>query len=212
MYSVVGNPFCSASKHEHESPPGLREKAGPDTRNDLFMRMTHRQLVRFRPEQFRRAIPRLETDWFGGKQDFAPRWKAGWTALVGTLILAGCATQEFTPVLIQRAELWRSPIADGPPGAGQLWPSDAPPIDARAAILIDARSGLTLYQKYADQRTQVANYSETSYGASCSEAGKFGQPRCRCATGHIRGAQQAGNPRRSNLQPAHIALRHDGAE
>ncbi len=83
--------------------------------------------------------------------------KAGWTALVGTLILAGCATQEFTPVPIQRAELWRSPIADGPPGAGQLWPSDAPPIHARAAILIDARSGLTLYQKYADQRTQVAS-------------------------------------------------------
>ena len=73
------------------------------------------------------------------------------------VILAGCATQEFAPVPIQRAELWRSPIAAAPPGTGQLWPSDAPAIHARAAILIDARSGLTLYQKYADLRTQVAS-------------------------------------------------------
>ena len=73
------------------------------------------------------------------------------------MILAGCATQEFTPVPVRhRAELWRSPIADAPPGTGQLWPSDAPAIHARAAILIDARSGLTM-QKYADLRTQVAN-------------------------------------------------------
>ena len=58
---------------------------------------------------------------------------------------------------IRRAEPWRSPIADSPPGAGQIWPSDAPSIRARTAIMIDARTGLTLYQKYADVHTQVAS-------------------------------------------------------
>ena len=58
---------------------------------------------------------------------------------------------------VRRAELWRSPIADSPPGAGQLWPSEAPSIHARAAIMIDARSGLTLFQKYADSHIQVAS-------------------------------------------------------
>ena len=77
--------------------------------------------------------------------------------LLGTVILAGCATQEPPSMPIQRAELWRSPIADSPPGASQLWPSGAPAIHARTAIMIDARSGLTLYQKYADIRTQVAS-------------------------------------------------------
>ena len=78
-------------------------------------------------------------------------------ALLVTLILGGCATQESPLVPVPRAELWRSPIADSPPGVGQLWPSGAPAIHARTAIMIDARSGLTLYQKYADLRTQVAS-------------------------------------------------------
>jgi len=78
-------------------------------------------------------------------------------ALLVTVILAGCATQEYPLAPVPRAELWRSPIADSPPGAGQLWPSGAPAIYARSAIMIDARSGLTLYQKYADVRTQVAS-------------------------------------------------------
>jgi D-alanyl-D-alanine carboxypeptidase (penicillin-binding protein 5/6) len=78
-------------------------------------------------------------------------------ALLVTVILAGCTTQEPPSLPIRRAELWRSPIADSPPGAGQLWPSGAPAIRARTAIMIDARSGLTLYQKYADVRTQVAS-------------------------------------------------------
>ncbi|MET0253611.1 MAG: serine hydrolase [Terrimicrobiaceae bacterium] len=82
----------------------------------------------------------------------------GW--LVSSLValtLSGCATQEPPSMPMRRAELWRSPIADTPPGAGQVWPSGAPAIRARAAIMIDARSGLTLYQKHADFRTQVAS-------------------------------------------------------
>ncbi|HEY5778751.1 MAG TPA: D-alanyl-D-alanine carboxypeptidase family protein [Terrimicrobiaceae bacterium] len=77
--------------------------------------------------------------------------------LLGVLVLAGCATQEPPQMPVRRAELWRSPIADSPPGAGQLWPSEAPSIHARAAIMIDARSGLTLFQKYADSHIQVAS-------------------------------------------------------
>jgi D-alanyl-D-alanine carboxypeptidase (penicillin-binding protein 5/6) len=73
------------------------------------------------------------------------------------LILVGCAIQEPPSVSVPRAELWRSPIADSPPGAGQIWPASAPAIRARTAIMIDARSGLTLWQKYADVRTQVAS-------------------------------------------------------
>lgn len=81
----------------------------------------------------------------------------GCLPLLMVLFLAGCATQEPQPVSIRRAEPWRSPIADSPPGAGQIWPSDAPAIRARTAIMIDARTGLTLYQKYADVHTQVAS-------------------------------------------------------
>ena len=77
--------------------------------------------------------------------------------LLGVFILVGCATQEPAPTPVRRAEIWRSPIADSPPGAGQIWPSNAPPIHARAAIMIDARSGLTLYQKNADTHIQVAS-------------------------------------------------------
>ncbi|HEY5768873.1 MAG TPA: serine hydrolase [Terrimicrobium sp.] len=82
----------------------------------------------------------------------------GWLALsLVILILTGCASQEPPAVPIRRAEPWRSPIADSPPGASELWPPGAPAIRARQAILIDARSGLTLYQKYAEVRTQVAS-------------------------------------------------------
>ena len=78
-------------------------------------------------------------------------------AVLLTPILVGCAIQETPSVSTRRAELWRSPIADSPPGAAQVWPPGAPAIYARTAIMIDARSGLTLWQKYADVRTQVAS-------------------------------------------------------
>src|SRR4030095_14451552 len=76
---------------------------------------------------------------------------------LGVLILAGCATHEPTPLPVRRAELWRSPVADSPPGAGAVCPLQAPAIHAHAAIMIDARTGLTLYQKYADAHIQVAS-------------------------------------------------------
>ena len=78
-------------------------------------------------------------------------------ALLLTPILVGCAIHESPSISTRPAELWRSPIADSPPGASQFWPSGAPAIYARTAIMIDARTGLTLWQKYADLRTQVAS-------------------------------------------------------
>ncbi|MGF1656010.1 MAG: D-alanyl-D-alanine carboxypeptidase family protein [Verrucomicrobiales bacterium] len=44
-----------------------------------------------------------------------------------------------------------------PSGSGQVWPSGAPPIFAEAAIMIDANSGRTIYEKNADQRRAVAS-------------------------------------------------------
>jgi serine-type D-Ala-D-Ala carboxypeptidase (penicillin-binding protein 5/6) len=88
---------------------------------------------------------------------FCAAMKGCLVALLLTPILVGCAIHEPPSVAAPRAELWRSPIADSPPGAGQVWPSGAPAIYARTAIMIDARSGLTLWQKYADVRTQVAS-------------------------------------------------------
>jgi serine-type D-Ala-D-Ala carboxypeptidase (penicillin-binding protein 5/6) len=78
-------------------------------------------------------------------------------SLLGVVVVAGCATDEPPLVPVRRAEVWRSPIADAPPAAGLVWPSAAPRIYARSAIMIDARSGLTLYQKYADSHIQVAS-------------------------------------------------------
>ena len=38
-----------------------------------------------------------------------------------------------------------------------VWPANAPSIKAVSAILIDARTGQTLYQKNADEPRQVAS-------------------------------------------------------
>jgi len=70
------------------------------------------------------------------------------------LLLAGCAMDEpIPPVTSSTTE--SSVIAPSAPRP--LWPSDAPPILASSAILIDARTGRTLYEKNADQPRQVAS-------------------------------------------------------
>ncbi len=48
-------------------------------------------------------------------------------------------------------------VAQRPTGSTDLWPLDAPAIHAKSAILIDADSGRTLYQKNADAPRQVAS-------------------------------------------------------
>jgi len=70
-------------------------------------------------------------------------------------MLAGCATQSPPPE--EKARPVVPEVAAAPLGVGEIWPLDAPSIHARNAILIDARTGRTLYQKFADVRTQVAS-------------------------------------------------------
>ncbi len=70
------------------------------------------------------------------------------------IALAGCATQPPPP---RASPAPRIIVGDVPPNAGPLWPIDAPSIRARSAILIDARTGRTLYQKDADTRIPAAS-------------------------------------------------------
>lgn len=70
-------------------------------------------------------------------------------------MLAGCATRTPAPAPVVRPA--EPVVAAAPVGAGLVWPTDAPSILARNAILIDAQSGRTLYQKFADTRIQVAS-------------------------------------------------------
>lgn len=69
---------------------------------------------------------------------------------MAVLVLAGCAAPE--PPRAERA----APALASSPGEA-VWPVDGPAIQARSAILIDARTGRVLFQKYADTRTQVAS-------------------------------------------------------
>jgi serine-type D-Ala-D-Ala carboxypeptidase (penicillin-binding protein 5/6) len=50
-----------------------------------------------------------------------------------------------------------SGVAQRPVGAPDFWPADAPAIHAKSAIMIDADSGRTLFQKNADEPRQVAS-------------------------------------------------------
>jgi D-alanyl-D-alanine carboxypeptidase (penicillin-binding protein 5/6) len=69
------------------------------------------------------------------------------------LLFGGCAQQEITSA----RRFSTSPIAVQPIGVSNVWPNSAPAIRARYAILIDARSGRTLFQKNADIHTPVAS-------------------------------------------------------
>jgi len=74
--------------------------------------------------------------------------------MMAMIALAGCATQPPPP---RATPAPRIVVGDAPADAGPVWPADAPAIRARSAILIDARTGRTLYQKYADTRIPAAS-------------------------------------------------------
>lgn len=82
---------------------------------------------------------------------------SAWLSAVA--LLAGCATERAPAPRTQRA----APVpaafpADPVPGEGaHLYPADAPLILAESAIMIDARTGQTLYSKNADQLRGVAS-------------------------------------------------------
>ncbi|MFV0416285.1 MAG: D-alanyl-D-alanine carboxypeptidase family protein [Chthoniobacterales bacterium] len=61
------------------------------------------------------------------------------------------------------------PVAANPSYASSLWPANAPLIHAASAILIDARTGRTLYQKNADQHRQVASTQKLLTGLIIAE-------------------------------------------
>jgi len=83
-------------------------------------------------------------------------------ALLGCLLFAGCASQIDSPTAAPfgagpRAQTLQPVVAPSPTGVPEVWPADAPFTHARSAIMIDARTGRTIYQKYADNRQQVAS-------------------------------------------------------
>ncbi|CAN5485793.1 N/A [soil metagenome] len=83
--------------------------------------------------------------------------KARWILLLGLGLLAGCATEQPTNTVPAQIRESRPAIATSPPGAPEFWPASAPAIHAKSAVMIDARSGRVLYQKYADTPQQVAS-------------------------------------------------------
>lgn len=80
--------------------------------------------------------------------------------VVTVFVLAGCATDgppraSRTPTTAAVPTVPR--VAEPPPGNPAVWPPDAPAIYAQSAIMIDAATGKTLYQKNADVRRPVAS-------------------------------------------------------
>lgn len=71
------------------------------------------------------------------------------------MLLAGCAFDEPAPSRIPTAV--QQEIVVAPHAPTSVWPPGAPSIKAVSAILIDARTGKTLYQKNADELRQVAS-------------------------------------------------------
>lgn len=82
-----------------------------------------------------------------------------------TLLLSGCVFDEPAPPPSPAQT-----VAEVAPQAPRsLWPSDAPPILATSAILIDARTGRTIYQKNADEPRQVASTQKLITGLIVAE-------------------------------------------
>ena len=72
--------------------------------------------------------------------------------LLSAFLLAACAA----PREVRRAEPARAPVANSP-SAAPVWPANAPGIYAQSAIMLDARTGETLFQKNADMRRVPAS-------------------------------------------------------
>lgn len=70
-------------------------------------------------------------------------------------LLSGCVLDEPRPTV--RPPATEQSVVVAPEAPRSLWPAQAPLIHATSAILIDARTGRTLYQKNADEPRQVAS-------------------------------------------------------
>lgn len=84
-----------------------------------------------------------------------PKW---FSFLAGGILLplAGCALDQPLPPPASGGAV-PATVTVAPSAPSSLWPSGAPAILAASAILIDARTGETLYQKNADAPRQVAS-------------------------------------------------------
>lgn len=71
------------------------------------------------------------------------------------LLLVGCEVNQQPVARVSPASQATREIAPHAPAS--LWPAGAPPIKAVSAVLIDANTGETLYQKNADEPRQVAS-------------------------------------------------------
>lgn len=69
-----------------------------------------------------------------------------------------------------------APVAVPPPAAGPVWPPEAPAIYAQSAILIDAQTGQTLFQKNADITRPVASTQKILTALLVVEHGSLTDP------------------------------------
>ncbi len=93
--------------------------------------------------------------------------------MIAALLLSGCAPEEPS-VPVQSAV--STPLVVAPQAPRPIWPADAPPILADSAILIDARTGQTLYQKNADRLRQVASTQKLLTGLIVAEQDPLDSP------------------------------------
>ncbi len=93
--------------------------------------------------------------------------------MIAALLLSGCAPEEPS-VPVQSAV--STPLVVAPQAPRAIWPADAPPILADSAILIDARTGQTLYQKNADRPRQVASTQKLLTGLIVAEQDPLDTP------------------------------------
>lgn len=94
------------------------------------------------------------------------------------VLLSGCALEEAQQPQAERAPSSSQPVVVAPDAARSLWPADAPPIRAVSAILIDARTGRTLYQKNADELRQVASTQKIVTALIVAEQDPLDAPIC----------------------------------
>jgi len=79
-------------------------------------------------------------------------------SILAVIACSGPPKRSATPIRVAPAlPVLPPPIAEDVTGSPQAWPVSAPPIHAKSAILIDARTGQTIYQKNADEIREVAS-------------------------------------------------------
>jgi D-alanyl-D-alanine carboxypeptidase (penicillin-binding protein 5/6) len=116
-------------------------------------------------------------------------------SILGLLFLAGCATQPpAARTTVTQTVSAPSPVAGPPAGDPIVWPADAPAIYARHAIMIDAETGRTIYQKFADTQIQVASTQKLVTALVIADRGNLE-------------GRMVVSPAATNVEPAKLYLR-----